>query len=163
MPYGKSSTTERAALMRSLAAMPAYLRQRFAPLTCEQARIPGPGGAFSPLEHVWHLADLEREGFAVRIGRLRDEESPRLQDFNGARIARERDYRSRLLREGLEAFAAARKANIAALESLPGEAWTRTGTQEGVGAVSLGDMPALMSRHDEEHRAEIEEWERCQT
>jgi len=32
--------------------------------------------------------------------------------------------------------------------------------QEGVGTVSLCDMPAFMSQHDAAHRAEIEDWKR---
>ena len=153
---------ERAELIRSLSAMPGYLYEQFDSLTAEDARLPGPGGAFSPVEQVWHLADLEREGFGVRIRRLRDEQAPRLPDFDGARIARERHYRSLSLREGLEAFAVARKANLATLQSLPREAWARSGSQDGVGVVTLCDLPALLLQHDREHVLEIEEWKRRQ-
>lgn len=47
--------------------MPAFLTERFAPLSAEEARVPGPDGGFSPVEQCWHLADLEREGFGTRI------------------------------------------------------------------------------------------------
>jgi hypothetical protein len=160
--YVKFNAGEREELLRSLSAMPDYLYEQFDSLTAEDARLPGPGGAFSPVEQVWHLADLEREGFGVRIRRLRDEQAPRLPDFDGAGIARERHYRSLSLREGLAAFALARKANLATLQSLPGEAWARRGTQEGVGVVSLCDLPALLLQHDQAHRLEIEEWKQQQ-
>jgi hypothetical protein len=160
--YVKFNAAEREELMRSLSAMPEYLYEQFDALNAQDARLPGPGGAFSPVEQVWHLADLEREGFGVRIRRLRDEQAPRLPDFDGARIARERHYRSLSLREGLEAFAVARKANLATLQSLPGEAWARSGTQEGLGIVTLCDLPALLLQHDQTHRLEIEEWKRRQ-
>ena len=162
MQYVKFNAAERQELMRSLSAMPEYLYEQFDALSAEDARLPGPGGAFSPVEQVWHLADLEREGFGVRIRRLRDEQAPRLPDFDGDRIARERHYRSLSLREGLEAFAFARKANLATLQCLPGEAWARSGTQEGVGMVTLCDLPALLLQHDQAHRLEIEEWKRRQ-
>ena len=125
MQYLKLSGADRARLMHSLAAMPAYLRQQFAALSAREACLPGPDGAFSPVEQVWHLCDLEREGFAVRIQRLRDETAPQLPDFDGARIAQRRGYRGLSLSAGLEAFAAARAANLAALQALPVQAWMR--------------------------------------
>jgi hypothetical protein len=112
-------------------------------------------GGFSLVEQAWHLADLEREGFGARIERLLAEDQPFLPDFDGARLARERDYRSRPLAAGVAAFAAARAANLRRLRAVPEEAWTRAGTQEGVGRVTLGDLPRLMLEHDDSHRAEI--------
>ena len=53
--------------MTRLEAMAGYLLTTFAGLASEDLAIPGPGGSFSPVEHCRHLADLEREGFAVRI------------------------------------------------------------------------------------------------
>ena len=50
------------------------------------------------------------EGFAERIRRLLTEENPALPDFEGARLARERDYRRRDPSEGLAAFARALRA-----------------------------------------------------
>jgi hypothetical protein len=160
MQYTMLNTAERAQLMRSLAAMPAYLYEQFHRLDAASACLPGAGGQFSPVEQVWHLADLEREGFAVRIRRLREEDNPRLADFDGAQVARERHYRSRSLREGLEAFRAAREANLKVLSSLTEDSWTRTGVQEGIGVVRLCDIPSFLMQHDEAHRLEIEEWQR---
>jgi hypothetical protein len=160
MQYMKLDEAQRHELLAALAGMNAFLRDAFACLTAEEARTGGPGGAFSPVEQVWHLADLERDGFGERIRRLQSETHPHLPDFDGARIARERDYRSLSLSEGLRAFEAARAANLCLLQSLPLEDWQRGGTQEGVGAVSLCDMPAFLRQHDEAHIAEIREWQR---
>jgi hypothetical protein len=74
--------------------------------------------------------------------------------------SRERHYRARSLREGLEAFRNAREANLKVLGSLGEDSWTRAGVQEGVGVVMLCDMPAFLLQHDEAHRLEIEEWKR---
>jgi hypothetical protein len=147
-------------LMEALAGMKEFLREAFGSLTPEEARTPGRDGSFSPVEQVWHLADLEREGFGVRIQRLQTEANPHLPDFDGTKIAAERGYRSLSLTEGLRAFETAREANIGILQALPPEAWVRSGTQEGVGAVSLCDMPTFLHQHDEAHVAEIEEWKR---
>jgi hypothetical protein len=160
MQYMKLNDVERDELLRSLAGMSEFLTDAFARLTAEQARTPGPGGSFAPVEQVWHLADLEREGFGLRIRRLQTEEHPHLPDFDGEKVAQERDYRSLSLTEGLNAFEAARKANLAALQAVRAEQWTRGGTQEGVGEVSLCDMPAFLLQHDAAHKSEIEEWRR---
>jgi hypothetical protein len=121
-----------------------------------RARLRAHDGSFSMVEHVWHLADLEREGFGVRIERLAQEERPFLADFQGDVIARERAYHALSLEDGLAAFAAARRANLARLASVAAEAWAREGEQEGVGRVCLGDVPAMMAGHDAAHRGEIE-------
>jgi hypothetical protein len=160
MQYTRLDTAERAQFLRTLAGMPAYLYEQFHELDADRARLPGAGGVFSPVEQVWHLADLEREGFAVRIRRLREEDNPTLADFDGTQMARERHYRARSLREGLEAFRHAREANLKVLGSLGEDSWGRAGVQEGVGVVMLCDMPAFLLQHDEAHRLEIEEWKR---
>ena len=138
-----------------LATMPAFLEQMAGRFPGDTARRPGPGGAFSFLQNVWHLADLEREGYAVRIARLRREERPELADFDGARVARERDYQNLPLGEGLAAFAAARRANLAQLAAVADGEWSRTGVQDGVGPLALRDIPSMMAEHDASHRDEI--------
>jgi hypothetical protein len=161
LQYVKLSAVQRDELMQSLGAMSAFLCDAFAALNVEEARLPGPAGAFSPVEQVWHLADLEREGFGQRIRRLQAETNPVLPDFDGTAVARERDYKSLSLPAGLAAFEASRNANISLLQSFPPEAWSRSGTQEGVGPVSLCDMPAFLQQHDQAHVAEIHEWQRA--
>jgi DinB superfamily len=160
MKYPLMTRPDREALWRSLEAMPAFLEERFAALSAADASASGPGGTFSPVEQCWHLADLEREGFGARIRRLLTDGDPYLPDFDGVRIARERDYKSRSLAEGVARFRQERAANLALLRSLDAAQWSRAGTQEGVGRVALGDIPAMMAEHDESHRAEIEKWSR---
>lgn len=151
---------ERRSLMDQLADMPDYLARAFEGLSTGEAAEAGPEGGFGPVEQCWHLADLEREGFGVRIRRLLTEGEPRLPDFDGAAVARQRGYRSRSLAEGVAAFSAARRENLAALAAVRDEEWTRAGTQEGVGPVALCDIPAMMAEHDAGHRREIEAWRR---
>ena len=156
MRYLLSSPPARETALRLLADMPGFLAARFLGLPPDAAVRPGPGGSFSPVEQCWHLADLERRGFAVRIRRLLAEENPELPDFDGARAAEEGNYRSRSVAEGIAAFRACREENIAALRAVPEKAWLRGGTQEGVGPVTLCDIPAMMAEHDAGHRGEIE-------
>jgi DinB family protein len=144
-----------AEVLARLATMPAFLEHMAGRFPGDTARRPGPGGAFSFLQNVWHLADLEREGYAERIARLRGEERPELADFDGARVARERDYQNLPLGEGLAAFAAARRATLAALAAVGEGEWARGGVQAGVGPVTLADVPSMMAEHDASHRDEI--------
>ena len=141
--------------LSELAAMPDFLERAGRELGGDRAAAPGPGGTFSLVEQAWHLADLEREGFGLRIERLQREDEPHLPDFDGARIARERNYQSRALAGGLAAFRAARTRNLEALGRLPQDAWDRSGTQENVGPIALRDIPARMAEHDAGHREEI--------
>jgi hypothetical protein len=158
MQYMTLPPAQRATLLQALEHMPQYLEYEFRSLTAEQMRLRGADGTLSPLEQVWHLADLEREGFGFRIDKLLSECEPQLPDFDGAAIAAARDYRSRSFDAGLAAFREARLRNLATLRSVGAHAWTRSGHQQGVGKVSLCDMPSFMSQHDVSHRAEITAW-----
>ncbi len=158
MKYLNLGRAERRSLMNQLAEMPDYLARAFEGVSAAEAAEAGPDGTFGPVEQCWHLADLEREGFGLRIRRLLSEAEPRLPDFDGSAIARQRAYRSRSLAEGVAAFEAARRGNLAALAAVREEEWTRGGTQDGVGPVALCDIPAMMAEHDAGHRREIEAW-----
>ena len=146
--------------LSELARMPDLLARLAPEFSGDRAGVRPAADAFSFVEHVWHLADLEEEGFGERIRRLLAEDRPELPDFDGARIAAERDYRSRGVPEGLGAFSEARKRNLALLRGLTAGQLARTGRQEGVGPLALGDMPAKMLEHDRSHRRELEELER---
>jgi hypothetical protein len=130
------------------------LRSLTPELMCQQ----GADGALSPLEQVWHLADLEREGFGIQIDKLLSEREPQLPDFDGAAIAAGRHYRSRSFDAGVAALREARRRKLARLRTVATDAWTRSGQLEGVGKVSLCDLPSFMSQHDAAHRAEITAW-----
>ena len=144
-------------LLDNLASMLWFLAERFGALSEDDARLRD-GDVFSPVEQVWHLADLEREGFGVRIERLLNEDNALLPDFDGAQAAERRKYRQKSLREGMRAFARARQDNIDALARVTTSEWARRGLQQGVGPVSLGDIPIMMLKHDAGHRAEIIAW-----
>ena len=158
MRYERLTGVERETLLRDLAAMPDFLVERFSSLSAAEAAAPGPAGGFSPVEQCWHLADLEREGFAVRIRRLLSEVDPLLPDFDGDRAAVVRQYRLKSVAEGIRAFREARAANLRLIRSVAADEWSRAGTQEGVGRVALCDMPSIMAQHDGAHRAEIAAW-----
>src|SRR5262245_42689457 len=125
------TTRERDSLFAQLAAMPEFLNAAFADVTVEEATARGTDDTFAPVEQCWHLADLERDAVAVRIRRLRAEASPALPDFDGARTAEERRYRTLSLAEGVAAFRTARLAVLEELRVLGPDDWKRSGTLEG--------------------------------
>jgi hypothetical protein len=141
-------------VLSRLAEMPGFLESAVARAGPRFRQRPAAGG-FSMLEQVWHLGDLEHEGYAERIARLRREDRPHLPDFDGDRIARERDYQSLDLADGLTRFGVARARNLAILRELAGDEWGRSGTQDHVGPVTLRSIPRMMREHDESHRREI--------
>ena len=161
MQYLMLNKTGQDGLLSELQMMPDFLATSFRTVSQVEATAPGVDDAFSPVEHCWHLADLEREGYAVRIRRLLEEADPWLHDFDGTRIASERNYKSLSLTEGIEAFRDARLRNITILRTLDAGTWVRRGDQEGVGAIMLCDIPAMMAEHDAAHRQEIAEWKRA--
>ena len=135
-----------------LSGTPAILTRVAAQVPAELVRVRS--GPFALVEHVWHMADLERE-FAERIRRLLGEADPFLPDFDGERIAKERQYLTLDLAAGLTAFASAREETLRFLGAVASEAWARCGRQEGVGAVSLAEMPGRIVDHDRAHLNEI--------
>jgi hypothetical protein len=158
MQYMKLNKQQQHDFLTELASMPDYLELAFADLTAHQRTQNGVDGRFSPIEHIWHLADLEQQGFAARIQRLKTEICPALENFEGARIAREGNYKQRSWTQGFNEFRNARSANLSTLRNLDKEQWLRRGTQQGVGDISICDMPSLMAEHDNAHRSEIAAW-----
>ncbi len=158
MKYMKLDQREKKTFLADLEAMPDFLAGVFASLAPSELTTSGLNGSFCPVEHIWHLADLEREGFAVRIRRLQAGSHPQLPDFDGDLVAKEGNYKARSLESGIAAFRAARNGNISVFRSLALTDWLHQGEQEGIGTVSLCDIPAMMAEHDEIHRMEISEW-----
>jgi hypothetical protein len=142
-------------LLLTLESTPALLAHAAAELAEDMVRQRGTTGGFSLVEHVWHLADLEREGYGVRIRRILTEDKPLLSNFDGDRVARERVYERRDLAEGLLAFTGARTRNLQTLRELSPADWRRRGEQESVGTVVLADVPRMMAEHDRVHETEI--------
>ena len=157
MKYTKLDQREKKIFLADLESMPDFLAGAFANCAPSELATSGPNGSFCPVEHVWHLADLERDGFAVRIRRLRAESHPQLPDFDGDLVAKEGNYKECSFESGIAAFRAARSSNISVFRNLAPEDWLHHGEQQGAGTVSLCDIPAMMAEHDEAHRMEIGE------
>jgi hypothetical protein len=143
-------------LLAALANTPAFLERALRHFSAADVRTPPKRGGFSLVEQIWHLADLEHEGYAERIRRILGEDDPELPDFDGDRIARERRYAERDVHEGLAQFKAAREHNLTALRHATTADRARGATQEAVGRIRLADVPHMMTEHDRGQREEIE-------
>src|SRR2546426_11909715 len=99
-------------LFGMLSRTPASLARVAAQVPAELVRVRS--GPFALVEHVWHMADLERE-FAERIRRLLGETDPFLPDFDGERVAKERQYLTLDLAAGAAGVAAPRGGTVGGL------------------------------------------------
>ena len=143
--------TEFQTLLNFLAQTPEIIARQIATLSSEELRRKNSAGEFSAVENVCHLRDLEVEAYALRINRILNEQEPSLPDFDGGRVAVERDYNRQDVQEALKAFALARKQNVNTLRQLARAGLTREGILEGVGRVSLKGLLLMMREHDEGH------------
>lgn len=138
-----------------LQAMPAFLEAAVDGASAQRLRMrPGPDD-FSLLEQACHLRDLEREGYLVRVRRMLAEKRPQLASFDGAAVARERDYLSQDARIAAQEFSVARRELYGLLAPLTGDDMRREAIFEGR-PIRLGDLLGMIVEHDRGHRAEIE-------
>ena len=147
--------TEWAACLASLEQAPEKVVQLTDGLTDAELRAKDADGAFSILENVCHLRDIEIDGYTERIARILNENRPLLRDINGSRLAVERDYNNQDLEVSIQAFAFARRRNVGTLQHLNEKQFSREGTLEGVGTISLGELLRMMREHDEDHIREL--------
>jgi hypothetical protein len=138
-----------------LEAMPEFLETAIELVTAEQRRFKPSPDAFSLVEHACHLRDLEREGYLVRVRRMVAEKDPALASFDGAAIAKARDYLSQDAKIVAQEFAAARREVTGMLAALTEQDLARAARFEGK-RITFGDLIAMMVEHDQEHRDEIE-------
>jgi len=141
--------------MHDLASFPSAVRRWMESVPQELLTKQPAAGGLALVENAWHLADLEVEGYGVRLRRLLAESSPALPDFQGDVIARERDYLHLPLAPALDRFERARAKNIALIDAATETDRHRAGQQEGVGTVTFERVVAMMAEHDASHADEI--------
>jgi hypothetical protein len=142
-------------LVEFLGEMPEALQYLTKDLSSEELKKKPSEKEFSVLEHVWHLSDIESEGYSVRIEKLLTEDQPVLRDIDGGKLALERGYNNLNLAAGLEAFTHARRGNIRRIKALSLEQLDRRGIFEHAGPVTLERVILMMREHDEAHRREL--------
>ena len=139
----------------ALASMPGFLEAALQSADTGEARLRPSEDGFSLVEQACHLRDLEREGYLVRVRRILAEERPALEGFDGAAVARARNYLEEDAHAAAREFAAARRAVVALLAPLGEAELAREATFDDR-RITLAELVAMMCDHDRGHRAEIE-------
>jgi hypothetical protein len=146
----------RACLDRAAAGPPA-VRESCTGLTEEDARWKPGVGKLSVIEHLQHMADMEREVFGVRIRRVLTEDNPRLDPVDQDHLVEEDRIRDRPWADVLEEWAALRAENLRVVEQTTEAEWKRPVRHPELGDKStFADVVARWSRHDGDHLRQIE-------
>jgi len=145
------------ATLSALAVFPAELERHYA------AVPPGyvhwsppswdgvPSEAFTAIEQICHVRDIEIEGYQVRFRRTLDEDTPDLPSIDSEALARQRDYaRSDTARVFAEIHAA-RTHTLALLHGLDAAQLQRPAMFEGYGRVTLRGLVHYLCSHDQQH------------
>jgi hypothetical protein len=88
-------------------------------------------------EIMCHLRDMEREAYLARYKRMLAEENPALPNVDQNRIAYESDYINQDAKAALEDFKRLRDETVQTLQDVPPEAWSRGGTHETDGYMTV--------------------------
>ena len=149
------SADDFAGVAAALGAMPAKVKDLVAQIGRSAWRSRPASGAFSLLEHVCHLRDIDCDGYRVRVERMLTEKCPSLPDLDGDLLARERDYQSQDLSAALAAFTAVRLEIVARLAKLSPEERQRTGLMAGTKEITIEGLVDAMMAHDSAHLDEL--------
>jgi cysteinylglycine-S-conjugate dipeptidase len=137
-----------------LAAMPARLQALLHGIDSDRTRVKPGASEWALVEHLCHLRDIECDGYSVRIAQLIDEDDPLLRDLDGDALAVQRKYIEDDAQDALRKFAEARAKSVSLLQRA-GD-FTREGTMENAGRVSLARLVEMMHEHDAGHLRDIE-------
>ena len=91
-------------------------------------------------EVMCHLRDMEAEAYLARYRRILTEDNPWLPNVDQDRLAYERDYINQDAKAALDEFKRLRAETVSTLEAAPVEAWSRRGTHETDGPLSIEDL-----------------------
>lgn len=91
-------------------------------------------------EIMCHLRDMERFAYLARYRRILTEDNPLMPNVDQDRIAIETDYINQDARAALEEFKRLRWETIQTLGGAPVEAWSRAGTHETEGPMTLEQL-----------------------
>jgi hypothetical protein len=100
-----------------------------------------------PIPHKWsikeilcHLRDMERLAYLSRYRRILEEDNPFLPNVDQDRIAFESDYINQDAKAALEEYKQLRAETVRTLEAAPVESFSRRGTHETEGPLTLEQL-----------------------
>jgi len=138
-----------------LAATPAWLAERAAPLTPAALRRPEAPGKWSFAEVLAHLADAELvNGWRLRL--MLTQPRPPIHGYDQVEWQRRFDYAAVDPADALALFAALRRRQLAIWRTVTADDLLRTGLHSERGPESVELHRRLAAGHDLRHRRQIE-------
>lgn len=143
--------------LNSLAAFPAELERHYAAFPAEfahwapQSWVGVPSEAFTALEQVCHVRDIEIEGYQVRFRRTLEEDTPVLASIDSETLAKQRDYGRDDAARAFAQFRAARLQTLGMLRDLDEARLRRPAVFEGYGRTTLRGLIHYLCSHDQQH------------
>lgn len=141
----------------ALAAFPAQLEKHYAafPRDFVNWAPPSwegvPSEAFTAIEQVCHVRDIEIDGYQLRFRRTLEETTPMLASIDSEALAKQRDYAHADAQRMFAEFHAARAKTLALLRGLDATQLQRPAEFEGYGRVTLRGLVHYLCSHDQQH------------
>ena len=156
------NTTVSTTMLDALRAFPAQLAAYYAEIPAGFANwAPSdwtgiPSERFTAIEQLWHVHDVEIDGYHQRFRRILEEEHPFLPDLGSEALAKARDYASRDATSALAGFRTAREQTVAMLASLDAKQLERTALFEDYGPTTTRGLVHFLCSHDQQHLAGLQ-------
>lgn len=148
--------------LAALAAFPSQLEAHFAAIPeafrhWAPASWDGvPSEAFTAIEQLCHVRDIEIEGYHERFRRTLEEEHPVLASIDSEPLAIARGYGRADAEAVLADFRAARARTMEILAGLSDAQLARTAVFEGYGPLTLRSLVHYLCSHDQQHLAGLQ-------
>src|SRR3990167_339631 len=145
---------ERERIIARMAGTPSKIYAVVALLSEEQLRWRPDGGEWSTKEVLCHLRDTA-EVHGLRMQRIAAEDNPFLPSFDQEAYARDRKYQEDITPNVLLKYIEQRGDILAFVRGLSQEAWSRPGTHEETGPVTLQEIAERLVNHESEHLGQL--------
>jgi hypothetical protein len=145
---------ERKEKITAIKELPTLLAKALRGLRPEQMEIPYRAGGWTVRQVVHHLADSHMNAF-IRMKLLLTEEHPMLKPYDQDAWAKTADVSTADPRLSMEILRALHERWGVLLDTIPDEAWERTGQHPERGEISLARVLAIYAEHGRKHVEQI--------
>lgn len=115
-----------------------------------------PSEAFTAIEQLCHVRDIEIEGYHVRFRRTLAETHPTLASIDSEPLASERNYGAADAATVLAEFRLARVQTMEIVSQLSDAQLARTAVFEGYGPLTMRSLIHYLCSHDQQHLAGLQ-------
>jgi hypothetical protein len=115
-----------------------------------------PSEAFTAIQQICHIRDIEIEGYQLRFSRTLNEVNPLLPSIDSEPLAISRAYATQDAAEVFASFCTARAQTMRLLRSVTEEQFKRKAQFEGYGPLSMRSLVHYLCSHDQQHLAGLQ-------